>query len=79
MSGEISTEALDTHIGVLGRTGSGKTYTARGLVERLIEARRQVVIVDPTGAWWGLRSRYPVPIFGGDLFDKDGNRFYYDA
>lgn len=65
----IPDSALDTHIGVLGRTGSGKTYTARGLVERLLDARRQVVIVDPTGAWWGLRSHYPIPIFGGEHGD----------
>lgn len=65
----IPDSALDTHIGVLGRTGSGKTYTARGLVERLLDARRQVVIVDPTGAWWGLRSHFPIPIFGGEHGD----------
>lgn len=65
----IPDTALDTHIGVLGRTGTGKTFTARGLVERLLDAQRQVVIVDPTGAWWGLRSHYPIPIFGGEHGD----------
>lgn len=65
----IPDSALDTHIGVLGRTGSGKTYTARGLVERLLEANRQVVVIDPTGAWWGLRSEYDIPIFGGQHCD----------
>ncbi len=64
-------EALDTHLGILGRTGSGKTYTARGLVERLLDAGRQVVIIDPTGAWWGLRSHYKIPIFGGQHGDVD--------
>ena len=65
----IPDAALDTHIGVLGRTGTGKSYTARGLVERLLGAKRQVVIVDPTGAWWGLRSLFPIPIFGGEHGD----------
>src|SRR5690606_6030758 len=38
---------------------------------------RRVVIIDPTGAWWGLRSGadgnpdggFPVTIFGGDHGD----------
>jgi DNA helicase HerA-like ATPase len=56
MSHPIPDEALNSHIGILGKTGSGKTYTAKGLVERLLAARRQVVIIDPTGAWYGLRT-----------------------
>lgn len=61
----IPDRALDSHTGVLGKTGAGKSYTARGLVERLLRLERQVVIVDPTGAWWGLRSGFEIPIFGG--------------
>lgn len=69
----IPDKALDSHIGILGKTGSGKSYTARGLVERLLDAGRQVVIVDPTGAWSGIRAGadggpdggFPIPIFGG--------------
>jgi hypothetical protein len=67
----IPAAALDTHIGILGRTGSGKTFTARGMVERLLDAQRQVVIVDPTGAWWGLRSAFAIPIFGGEHGDVE--------
>lgn len=67
----IPEAALDTHIGILGRTGSGKTFTARGMVERLLDAQRQVVIVDPTGAWWGLRSTFAIPIFGGEHGDVE--------
>lgn len=47
--------ALNQHVAILGKTGSGKTYTAKGIVEGLLEDRRQVCVVDPTGAWWGLR------------------------
>jgi hypothetical protein len=67
----IPDAALETHIGVLGKTGAGKSYTARGLVERLLTMRRHVVVVDPTGAWWGLRTGYQVPIFGGRHGDID--------
>lgn len=61
----IPDEALNSHVGILGKTGSGKSYTARGLAERLLRLHRQVVIVDPTGAWYGLRTGFEVPIFGG--------------
>lgn len=48
--------ALEQHIAVMGKTGSGKTYAAKGIVEGLLDDGRQVVIIDPAGAWWGLRS-----------------------
>ncbi len=73
----IPAAALAQHIAILGKTGSGKTFAARAvIVEPLLEAGRRVAIVDPTGAWWGLRSSpdgtrpgYPVLILGGDHGD----------
>src|SRR5260221_7897172 len=63
----IPEDALGQHIAVLGKTGSGKTYAAKGIVERLLEQKRQVCVLDPTGAWWGLR------------LDKDGEAKGYDV
>lgn len=61
------------HLGVLGKTGSGKTYMARGLVEELIRAGRRVCVIDPTGAWGGMKSSadgtaagLPVVVLGGE-------------
>jgi len=58
--------------GILARTGAGKTNTAVVIVEEVLAARQQVVIVDPPGAWYGLRSSedgltagYPVIVLGG--------------
>lgn len=51
----IPEAALNQHIAILGKTGSGKTYAAKGIVEQLLGASRQVCVIDPTGAWWGLR------------------------
>lgn len=71
----IPEAALNTASAIVGRTGSGKTYTAKGAVEALLEAGRRVCVVDPTGAWWGLRRRadgsdgFPVVIFGGEHAD----------
>jgi ABC-type dipeptide/oligopeptide/nickel transport system ATPase component len=65
-------QLLAQHVAIVGKTGSGKSYTAKGYVERLLDAKRRVCIIDPTGVWWGLRSSadgkragYPVAVFGG--------------
>jgi len=55
---------------------SGKTYTGSVLAEEMLKIGVQVVVVDPTGAWWGLRAGkdkehhgFPVVIFGGEHAD----------
>ena len=67
---------LDKHLGILGINGSGKTYTAKGLAERLLDSGRRICVIDPTGVWYGLKSSssgksagYPVVIFGGPHAD----------
>lgn len=56
----------------LGRRGSGKTFGAGRLVEQVVAAGNQVVILDPVGTWYGLRlaanGKTPgisIPVFGG--------------
>lgn len=60
-------------IGIIGKRGSGKTHTGMLLVEELLDAKVQTIVIDPTGGAWGLRAGsngkkeggYPIPIFGG--------------
>jgi hypothetical protein len=68
----LSADALDDRITIVGTAGSGKTYAAKGFVERLLEAGARVTVVDPLGVWWGLRASadgaapgYPLVVFGG--------------
>ncbi len=68
----IPDAALESDIAILGKKGRGKSYTARGLVERLLDAGRQVVVLDPLSTWWGLKAGphgYPIPVIGGPHAD----------
>ena len=69
--------ALDRHIAILGKTGSGKSNLAKTIAEGLLGRGARVCVIDPTGTWWGLRlmadgttpSGYPIVIFGGQHAD----------
>ena len=57
---------------ILAKRRVGKTYTASVLAEEFAKHGQPFVVLDPTGAWWGLRSSadglragYPVLIIGG--------------
>jgi len=73
IAGVLPLSALDERLAIVGTSGSGKTYAAKGLVERLMDRGGRVCVVDPLGVWWGLRagadgsaaSGYPVVVFGG--------------
>jgi uncharacterized protein len=72
----IPDAALDADIAILGKKGRGKTFTAKGLVERLLQMQRRVLVLDPMSVWWGLKSGadgkspgFPIPIFGGPHAD----------
>jgi ribosome-binding protein aMBF1 (putative translation factor) len=72
----IPDAALDADIAILGKKGRGKTFTAKGLVERLLQMQRRVLVLDPLSVWWGLKSAadgkspgFPIPVFGGPHAD----------
>lgn len=72
----IPPEALESHIGVIGKTGSGKSNLAKVMAEELMAAGERVCVIDPTGTWWGLRlkktgkpSQFKPVIFGGEHAD----------
>ena len=54
---------------VVGIRGSGKTNTAGVFAEELLSGGHPICVIDPTDAWWGLRSKWPVFIFGGSRAD----------
>jgi hypothetical protein len=71
-------EAMEEHSAIIGKTGAGKTYTAKGFAEDLLAEGARFAVIDPTGVWWGLKSSadgeregFPVVVFGGDHGDVE--------
>jgi len=74
----VPPEYITKVISVLAMRGAGKTYAAGVISEELIDYlnskennNANLVIIDPVGAHWGLRSHYPIHIIGGDHGDID--------
>jgi len=70
----IPDAALDADIAILGKKGRGKTFTAKGIVERLLQMQRRVLVLDPLSVWWGLKSGadvkspgFPIPYSAAEL------------
>lgn len=61
----------DTSV-IIAKKRQGKSYTADVIAEEMLGAKQQIIIFDPTGAHYGLRSSangkragYPITILGG--------------
>jgi hypothetical protein len=68
---KLPTDAVTQTFAFMGRRGSGKTYACGKLAEELLDIGTQVVVLDPVGNWWGLRTLengkpgYSIPVLGG--------------
>jgi len=74
--GILPPSALDERLAIVGTSGSGKTYAAKDLIERVMAAGGRVCVVDPLGVWWGLgrgadgaAAPFMVAVFGGTHAD----------
>lgn len=72
----LPVDTVTQSLAILARKRAGKSYLARGFAERLLAAKQQVVILDPKGDWWGIRSSadgkspgFPVVVLGGEHGD----------
>lgn len=61
--------AVTQTFGILAVRGAGKSNCAAVMAEQMWSAGLPFVVVDPVGAWWGLRSAadgkapgLPIPI-----------------
>ncbi|MFC6721551.1 helicase HerA domain-containing protein [Halobacteriaceae archaeon SHR40] len=72
---------MEKQMGVFGRTGSGKSYTAGVLMEELFEYEQPMVIIDPHGEYASLKVRpdgeasdYRVVEYADIEFNSDADR-----
>jgi uncharacterized protein len=49
-------ESVTQTFAILAKRRVGKTYTASVMAEEFVKANLPFCVLDPTGAWWGLRS-----------------------
>jgi hypothetical protein len=72
----ISLDFVTKAHAIIARRRRGKSYTASVIAEEMLEHHQQIGVIDPTGAWYGLKSSadgksagYPIVVFGGDHQD----------
>jgi hypothetical protein len=72
----LPSEVITLATAILAQRGKGKSYLSDVMAEEMLDLHQQVVILDPTGAHFGLKSSadgkspgYPIVIFGGDHAD----------
>lgn len=73
---ELPDETVTQTFAILAKRGVGKTYTASVMVEEMLKNKLHVVVVDPIGVWWGLRTSadgkkagLPIVVAGGEHGD----------
>ncbi len=73
---KLPLEIVTQTVAILAKRRVGKSYTMRGMAEQFLELGQQVILVDPKGDQWGLRSSadgkkpgYSVLILGGEHGD----------
>jgi hypothetical protein len=69
-------EVVTESVAIIGRKGSGKTFTGGRLFEQMFKIGAQCVVLDPVGRWYGLRlaangksKGLDIPVFGGRYGD----------
>ena len=52
----LPADTVTRTLAILAQKGAGKTYTGMKMSELMLREKAQLVCLDPTGVWWGLRS-----------------------
>lgn len=72
----LPVNAVARTFALIGQRGSGKSSLAAVMAEEMCKAALPWMALDPTGVWWGLRTRadgrpsgFPVVVFGGEHGD----------
>jgi uncharacterized protein len=73
---KLPADAVTETVFACGVRGSGKSHTGSVIAEEMLKSGQPIVVYDPTGAWWGLKSSadgkkpaFPIYVFGGEHAD----------
>lgn len=69
-------DTITKTLAILAKRRVGKTYAGSVIAEEMVRQGLPFYVLDPTGAWWGLRAAangkdagYPVIVIGGEHGD----------
>lgn len=68
---KFPSNAVTEKMAFLGKTNSGKTYSAMKVSEEMLKIDAQIIVLDPVGKWYGLQTLkngkrgFSIPVFGG--------------
>lgn len=69
---DLPLELITSSNGILAKKGAGKTSAAVVLLEEMHQVGVPVIVVDPKGDWYGIRTSasgdrpgLPIPVLGG--------------
>ena len=77
---------FNKRLALLAMQGAGKTYAAGVIEEEMLDyimrnpGNAKLIIIDPVGAHWGIREKFPIHIVGGEHGDieidpEEGHKF----
>jgi uncharacterized protein len=66
---ELPDETVTKTIITVGKKEGGKTYFEGVLEEELSKQNLPFTVIDPVGAHWGIKEKYPIVVFGGPQAD----------
>lgn len=73
---DLPPELVTQTLAILAKRGVGKSYLAGVIAEEFLSHGLPIILIDPTGAHWGLRSSangeqagFPIVVMGGDHAD----------
>ncbi|HEX4920195.1 MAG TPA: hypothetical protein VFV92_05585, partial [Candidatus Bathyarchaeia archaeon] len=67
--GDLPDDTVTSTLVVVGKKESGKSYFMGVVEEEFAKQQTPFTVIDPVGAHWGIKTKYPVVVFGGPHAD----------
>ncbi|HDM23731.1 hypothetical protein DRO02_05690 [archaeon] len=61
---DVQEHLINRGLAILGKRGSGKSYSSGKICEELLETGQPIIVIDPMGEYASLKERYPIIVIG---------------